>query len=282
MRPKPYTITVDYKWERGFFQLNTYYIQHYFDFKNAGQFLLVAFLGLSVVLAIIVSIAKTEQVHARKVLSMDDEMDRKMYKHIRRRPYMIIESFYEMVFSSTSILTFLALYYIIDEKMPEVATIWHTYQNVFLLIFICLSVFMTAWFDIALVRLTHITPEQKAGVRLVSTLYVVLILLYIRFIYEDTNYNELIMYFITLAVGRFVFFDFTVKDFRNLCHQVAQNLPLLVLMLAYSGLVCWYGFRVQFLLKSNGVIISVLIAHVFMDLSIFVVDKTRIMKAVAA
>ena len=260
--------------------MDSYYIHHYFNFKNAGQFLLVSFLGLAAVLVIIVSIARAEQSHARKVLSMDDEMDRKMYRHIRRRPCMIIESFYEMVFSSTSILTFLALYYIIDEKMPEVATIWHTYQSVFLLLFICLSVFMTAWLDMILVKLTHLTPEQKAGVRLVSTLYVVLILLYIRFIYEDTNYNELILYFITLAVGRFIFFDFTVKDFQNLCHQVAQNLPLLILMLVYSSLVCWYGFKVQFLLKSNGVIISVLIAHIFMDLSIFAVDKTRIMKAV--
>ncbi|MEE3420590.1 MAG: hypothetical protein VZR02_05750 [Lachnospiraceae bacterium] len=260
--------------------LDKYYIQHYFNWKNAGQFLLVAFVGLAAVLAIIVSIAKAERSRAIQNLDLENREDRRAYKHIRKRPYMIIESFYEMVFSSTSILTFLALYYIIDEKMPEVATIWHKYQDVFLLLFICLSVFMTAWLDMILVKLTHLTPEQKGGVRLVSTIYVVVILLYIRFIYEDTNYNELIMYFITLAVGRFIFFDFTVKDFQNLCHQVAQNLPLLVLMLVYSGLVCWYGFHVQFLLKSNGVIISVLIAHIFMDLSIFVVDKTRIMKAV--
>jgi hypothetical protein len=185
-----------------------------------------------------------------------------------------------MVFSSTSILFFLGLYYIIDDRMPEVAAIWNKYQDVFLLLFIIMSVILTAWMDLILVRLTHIDPEQKASVRLVSAIYVVLILLYIRFVYQDTNYNEMILYFITLAVGRFVFFDFTVQDFRRMISGVLSNLPLLILMAAYSATVCWYGFHVQFLLKSNGVIVSTLIAHLFMDLSIFVLHKTKLMRAV--
>ena len=37
-----------------------YYIQHYFDFKNAGSFLLVSFLGLFVVLAVILTAARIQ------------------------------------------------------------------------------------------------------------------------------------------------------------------------------------------------------------------------------
>jgi sterol desaturase/sphingolipid hydroxylase (fatty acid hydroxylase superfamily) len=61
---------------------------------------------------------------------------------------------------------------------------------------------------------------------------------------------------------------------------VARNLPILVLMVLYSAIVCWYGFKVQFLLKSNGVILSTLIAHLFMDLSIFVLHRTKLLRAV--
>ena len=82
--------------------------------------------------------------------------------------------------------------------------------------------------------------------RLISVFYIVLILLYIRFIYEDTNYDGLILYFLTLTVGRFLYFDFTVKSFLETMRGVLENLPLLVIMSAYSGFVCWYGFHVGF------------------------------------
>lgn len=261
--------------------MKSYYFQHYFNFQNAGLFFLVAIIGLIAVLAIIIGYAKYSENKLKKQY-MDEHrrITREEYFKLRLKPVQFIESFYEMVFSSTSILFFLAIYYTIDEHMPQAAPIWNKYQSVFLLIFIMMSVVMTAWMDMILVKLTHIRSEQKASVRLVSSIYIVVILLYIKFIYHDNNYDELILYFVTLAVGRFIFFDFTVKDFLNLVHGVVKNLPLLGLMLIYSGIVCWYGFHVNFLLKSNGVIISTLIAHLFMDISIFFVHKTKIMRRV--
>ena len=108
---------------------------------------------------------------------------------------------------------------------------------------------MTNWFDILFVPLTAIPTRQKASVRLISAFYIILILLYIKFIYHDSNYDSLIMYFITLAVGRFLYFDSTLED-----------------------------IHCGFLLTSNGVILSTLLAHLFMDVSIFVLDKTQLVK----
>lgn len=269
---------------RGKNDMSEYYIQHYFNFKNAGSFMLVAFSGLAVVLAVILLLARRQQANAReyvqRVNASGHHMDsKKAARAIRRRPYILIESFYEMVFSSTSILLFLAIYYILDSRYTQVSPYWEKYQDVFLLFFLIMSVVVTNMFDLILVNLTHLKSEQKGAVRLVSSLYVVLILLYIRFIYNDTNYNSLILYFVTLFLGRFVYFDFTLKDFKNLLSGVTRNLPLLGLMLAYSAVVCWYGFKVDFLLTSNGVIISTLIAHLFMDLSIIIVHKTKLVKA---
>ena len=61
-------------------------------------------------------------------------------------------------------------------------------------------------------------------------------------------------------------------------HGVLTNLPLLALMGCYSAFVCWYGFHTGFLLTSNGVILSTLLAHLFMDASIFVLDRTRLLQ----
>ena len=102
--------------------------------------------------------------------------------------------------------------------------------------------------------------------------------MYIKFIYNDSNYDSLIFYFVMLAVGRFVYFDSTLEDIKDSFIGIGKNIPLLILMGIYSAFVCWYGFHVNFLLTSNGVIISTLVAHLFMDVSIFVLSKTRIIK----
>ena len=183
-----------------------------------------------------------------------------------------------MVFSSTSVLIFLSLYYVLDERIPQAAYFWNKYQDILLMVFLVCSVFLTFWFDRIFVHLKTISSEQKASVRLISAFYIILILLYIKFIYHDSNYDSLIMYFITLAVGRFLYFDSTLEDIKETLQGVARNLPLLVLMGSYSAIVCWYGFHCGFLLTSNGVILSTLLAHLFMDVSIFVLDKTRLVK----
>ena len=255
-----------------------YYLIHYFNFKNAGGFMLVSLLCLIAVLAIVILAAKLKKHYKLNTQDLTPKQIRKL-NHIHKvKEISLIESFYEMVFSSTSVLLFLSLYYIIDERIPQAALYWQKYENIILLLFLVFSVFMTNWFDILFVPLTAIPTRQKASVRLISAFYIILILLYIKFIYHDSNYDSLIMYFITLAVGRFLYFDSTLEDIKETLQGVARNLPLLVLMGSYSAIVCWYGFHCGFLLTSNGVILSTLLAHLFMDVSIFVLDKTRLVK----
>ncbi len=258
------------------------YVLHYFDFKNSGKFFLVAFAGLILILAIILLFSRLQSVRERKkfmTASGDSApLPQDTLQAGSDRKYHLIESFYEMVFSSTSILFFLSLYYVMDARFQMAEPYWDKYQDAFLLLFILMSVFMTNFLDLLLVRLTHLESSQKASIRLLSSIYIVMILLYIRFVYDDTNYDTLILYFITLAAGRFVYFDFTPQEFAGQVKGILRNLPMLILILCYSGIVCWYGFHVDFLLTSNGVIVSTLIAHLFMDLSIFILHQTRLLK----
>ena len=287
--------------------VNQYYLEHYFDFANAVQFLLAAFLGLAAVLAIILIAAKAGA--KQEVRKADLENSRVLYsgrdasgryygnrgqtdsgrsessggytpqqlRHIRKRQYDLVERFFELCFSATSVLFFLTLYYLIDAHMPAAYAYWVQYQDIFLLVFILLSVFLTAWLDMTFVHLKYLDTEEKADVRLTSSFYIILILLYIRFIYQDTNYNQLILYFLTLAAGRFFYFDFTVKEFTRMLKGIWRNLPILGLLAAYSAFVCWFGFHSGFLLTSNGVILSTFIAHLFMDLAIFLIARSHLL-----
>ena len=159
-----------------------YYLIHYFNFKNAGGFMLVSLLCLIAVLAIVILAAKLKKHYKLNTQDLTPKQIRKL-NHIHKvKEISLIESFYEMVFSSTSVLLFLSLYYIIDERIPQAALYWQKYQNIILLLFLVFSVFMTNWFDILFVPLTAIPTRQKASVRLISAFYIILILLYIKLI----------------------------------------------------------------------------------------------------
>ena len=194
------------------------------------------------------------------------------------RPYEFIESFYEMAFASTSILLLLSLYYIIGDRinLHTVSKVWNQYKDWVLIGFLLVSMLVDRIFDRVLVPLHYISAQKRGSVRLMASIYVMLILMYIRFIYEDYNYENLILYFVMLVIGRLVYFDVTWDGFRNDCLGLFRNLPVLLLMSAYSAVVVWYGFTSGFLMKANGVIVSTLIAHLFMDICIFLFDRSHI------
>jgi hypothetical protein len=250
--------------------LDSKYLSHYLDMRTAALFMVISFAGLVVILSLIF-------LYAYRYRRPDPEPDgRRGYRRrrfvISRRSCELVESFYELVFSSTSILFFLAAYYLIDRFLVNAfyRAIWDRYKDLLLMAFIFLSIFLNAFLDRCIVTLRTLGSGQKAAIRLVSTIYMILIFLYIRFIYDDLNYDELIIYFVGLVIGRFVYFDFTWKDFSATMKNVWRQLPLLGLILLYSALMCYVGFRSHYLWTSNGVIVSILIAHIFMDISIFI------------
>ena len=274
------------------------YIEHYFDMAAAVPFFLVSLAGLIFVMGVILALARIRQELDRRVAAsgatageanaVDLDADGRPHSRARRplldpvdtRPYEFIESFYEMAFASTSILLLLSLYYIIGDRinLHTVSKVWDQYKDWVLIGFLLVSMLVDRIFDRVLVPLHYISAQKRGSVRLMASIYVMLILMYIRFIYEDYNYENLILYFVMLVIGRLVYFDVTWEGFRNDCLGLFRNLPVLLLMSAYSAVVVWYGFTSGFLMKANGVIVSTLIAHLFMDICIFLFDRSRIFR----
>lgn len=273
------------------------YIEHYFDMASAVPFFLVSLAGLILVMGVILILARIRQeldrhstspTAAAEANAADFDAQTRPHSRARRplldpvdtRPYEFIESFYEMAFASTSILLLLSLYYIIGDRinLHTVSKVWNQYKDWVLIGFLLVSMIVDRIFDRVLVPLHYISAQKRGSVRLMASIYVMLILLYIRFIYEDYNYENLILYFVMLVIGRLVYFDVTWEGFRNDCLGLFRNLPVLLLMSAYSAVVVWYGFTSGFLMKANGVIVSTLIAHLFMDICIFLFDRSRIFR----
>jgi hypothetical protein len=162
--------------------------------------------------------------------------------------------------------------------VDSINAMWNDYKDWLLLLFLILSMLLNRILDRILVPMRHIDAKQRASMRLVSSIYVVFILFYIRFIYESYNYESLIIYFVMLVVGRLLYFDVTWEGFKSDITGIIKNFPFVILMGAYTAGVTWYGFHSGFLLKANGVLVSTLIAHLFMDVCIVLFDKSRLWK----
>ncbi|WP_036611608.1 hypothetical protein [Oribacterium sp. P6A1] len=220
--------------------------------------------------------ARTQQYYRRRSRRRQGSLRRQ----IDIRPFVFIESFYEMAFASTAVLLLLSLYYIINDRinLREVHMLWDTYKDWILVAFLIVSMVMNRIFDRLLVRLRYIDAKQRAGIRLLSSIYVILILVYICFIYQSPNYGSIIIYFVMMVIGRLFYFDVTWENFRGDIISIWKNLPILFMMIAYSGFTIWYGFHSGFLWKSNGVLVSTLIAHIFMDVGIVIIHHLRLVR----
>ena len=123
-----------------------YYVTHYFNAQNAGSFMAVSLIGLIVVLAIVLLTAKLQK-HYKINIENPTEVELAQIEQTHKTKVISwIESFYEMVFSSTSVLIFLSLYYVLDERIPQAAYFWNKYQDILLMVFLVCSVFLTFWF----------------------------------------------------------------------------------------------------------------------------------------
>lgn len=261
----------------------SYYYRHYTNLSIIAPFFLVVLAGMFVVLTIIT-------LAARRCGEGDYEKVRKG-RHTRQftkkqltraNARIFMDRFDELVFSSTSVLLLMVVYIWIKNLVYEgvisgaFAEIWNDWENFFLLILILFSVYLTMFSDHFFIHIRSLTTDEMANIRLSSSVYILILLIAIYIGYAESAYMNLIFMMTAMVAGRFVYFDFTVKDFKRLCHGVAVNLPFIGLLLAYSGLLSVYGFASGILINAYGIIISLFIEHLFMCIGIILIERTPI------
>ena len=233
------------------------YVKHYFTLPDCIIFLVLALVLLAVVYAAFYIYSKGRFKNPRK---MQHEF------------FSLTERFYELIFSGGSIIGFMAAYYLINRFVTSGAfyQFWSDYKDYLLLVFMIISILVNTFFDHVLVPLKRLDRDEMASIRLTGMLYMILIFCYIKFIYEDNNYDMFITYFLTLMIGRFVYFDASFKDFLHCIKQAAANIPVMIMGLTYLGILCLYGYSTSYLLKHNGVITNIFFCHLYIVVAIFV------------
>ncbi|QFJ55192.1 hypothetical protein FXF36_10125 [Pseudobutyrivibrio xylanivorans] len=233
------------------------YVRHYFQMP---QFLI--FLLLAIVLMLVVFLVF--YVYAKKTNKTGSKLEHEFY--------YLSERFYELIFSGGTIIGFMAAYYLINRFVTggSFKVFWDSYKDYILLVFMIISILINSFLDHVVLRTEHLDDEAMASIRLTGMLYMIIIFAYIKFIYDDNNYDMFIAYFLTLMIGRFVYFDASFTDFLNCIKRAAANIPMMLMALAYLGIMCLYGYSNDYLLKHNGVITNIFFTHLFIIVAMFV------------
>ncbi len=196
------------------------YVRHYVTGMNFVFFLAVSF-GVVLLIHIILLL------RAKSVAGEYVEEDQAAA--LRLHAGQLTEEYDELVFSAASVLFFTGLYFLIDWNYFHLSSggvaFWKKYNDFLLLGFLIVSMLLNNVLDRLFVPLRRLEDETRSSLRMAGMLYMMVVFAYIKFIYEDNNYDTIILYFLTMIIGRFVYFDASLADFRK-----AMNAHLILIL----------------------------------------------------
>ncbi len=256
------------------------YFKHYISLPDAAIFFGIA-LGLVLIINLIMFLFShagsgkyaADALENTSVSTFKENYAYEKKLYVYHRFQNLTQKFYEIVFSGNCILFFMTVYYLIERfyNVQPYKSLFTKYSSFLLLLLIILSCILNTFLDKCLIRLNYLEDEERSSIRILGMLYMLIIFAYIKYIYKNDNYDMYIVYFLGLIIGRFVYFDASFKDFAVNIGRAAANIPVMLLALACTGIMSYYGFGNGFLIKHIGVVTNVFIIHIFLCAAIFIV-----------
>ncbi len=243
-------------------------------YKKCFFFLITVF----IISMCVLGIAGVEKILAGKNKRDDWEeiYSERLTNHLQR--------FFEMIIAGTSVMMFSCAYVVINHIFTLISSgsatadrrlfiylvkAWSEGKDFVLLILICFSCFFNSFLDRLLIPLNKLAKEEKATMRMLGMFYVIIILIYLNHIGDESQYSPVTMYYFGLMIGRFVYFDASFMDFIEAIKNCFFNLPFLILTLTVVGILCAIGFNMGFFLERNYYIVGIFYAHLFMLFCVF-------------
>ncbi len=254
------------------------YFKHYISLPDAAVFFGIALASVGIaclILFLFSHIGKSKYAadEVEDILDYEKRFGYEKKNYVYHRFQNLTQKFFEIIFSGTSILFFMTVYYLVNRFYTDEPgkTFFNKYSSFILLLLIVLSCILNTFLDRVFVRLNHVEDTERSSIKILGMLYMLIIFGYIKYIYQNDNYDMYIVYFLGLMVGRFVYFDASFKDFAVNIGRAFRNIPIMLLALACTGAMAYWGFKSKFLIKHIGVVTNVFIAHIFLVVAIFII-----------
>ena len=219
--------------------------------------------------------------------------DRKDRNKKNNRILDTVQMFYEMIISATSVMSFACAYVIFNhvyslvisegtqiEYLKIFADTWEQWKDFILLLLILLSCVLNSLLDGLFIPLKRIRKETKASIRMLAMFYAIIVLICLNFYGDESEYSPVMMYYLGLMVGRFVYFDASFGDFLTALRNVLMKSPLLLLGLSLSGGLCCIGFKAGYFLERSYYIVGVFYTHLFLLAAVFILHHSHILNLI--
>ena len=205
----------------------------------------------------------------------------------------MVQMFYEMIISATSVMSFAFAYVILNHVYSLVvsegithgyygvfADTWENWKDFILLLLILLSCVLNTLLDGLIIPLKRMKKETKATIRMLAMFYAIIVLICLNFYGDESEYSPVMMYYLGLMIGRFVYFDASFGDFLAAIRNVFMKSPLLLLGFSLSGALCCIGFKADYFLERNYYIAGVFYTHLFLLAAVFILHHSHLLSLI--
>lgn len=183
-----------------------------------------------------------------------EEMDA-IAKEYVNRPYEISQMVFEIIICNTCIIVIMYVYYWLAKKLLFL----EKYLGIIMLVLIIIAILLNDFLDEKL-KQDMIKEEDKGNIRLISSCSIIMLFSFLKIYFKTAEYDEFLLCYIGLVLGRFIYFDSTLKEFIRCVKNLKSYFIPLIIAFLLTGIISGIGLHLE-VITTNNLFISLMISH---------------------
>lgn len=223
------------------------------------KFISWAILSIFVLLAIVATIFIIVRIilyNSRKVNENTTmEEIKAIAKEYVNRPYEISQTVFEIIICNTCIIVIMYVYYWLAKNLLFL----EKYLGIIMLVLIIIAILLNDFLDEKL-KQDMIKEEDKGNIRLISSCSIIMLFSFLKIYFKTAEYDEFLLCYIGLVLGRFIYFDSTLKEFIRCVKNLKSYFIPLIIAFLLTGIISGIGLHLE-VITTNNLFISLMISH---------------------
>lgn len=183
-----------------------------------------------------------------------EEMDA-IAKEYVNRPYEISQMVFEIIICNTCIIVIMYVYYWLAKNLLFL----EKYLGIIMLVLIIIAILLNDFLDEKL-KQDMIKEEDKGNIRLISSCSIIMLFSFLKIYFKTAEYDEFLLCYIGLVLGRFIYFDSTLKEFIRCVKNLKSYFIPLIIAFLLTGIISGIGLHLE-VITTNNLFISLMISH---------------------
>ena len=216
----------------------------------------ISILVLLFIVAVIFIVTRIILYERRKVDENTTMEERDaIVKEYVNRPYEISQMVFEIIICNTCIIVIMYVYYWLAKNLLFL----EKYLGIIMLVLIIIAILLNDFLDEKL-KQDMIKEEDKGNISLISSCSIIMLFSFLKIYFKTAEYDEFLLCYIGLVLGRFIYFDSTLKEFIRCVKNLKSYFIPLIIAFLLTGIISEIGLHLE-VITTNNLFISLMISH---------------------